>query len=338
MSCWAVSAPPDGSVHVDEDDRTGPANDPKHPERSSKGVKGKTTYWEGVNVGYRWFEKNNIEPFFPFGYGLSYTKFEYSDLKATPATDGGLNVRFRLRNTGPMGSEEVPQVYLAAPTQRPEGVCSLRRSPWPPLLESLYRRVGRRRSFFTFPCAVCSTGRPRETSGCWLTGHEFCMWGHLARFAPAGRDDCSIGDPMRYLSLAVLCCGFVGAVERPPIIGVAQVTLRTNDIAAARSFYGHVLGFADLSGGTDACFKVNDHQYIEMHPDLTSDAQDRLIDIAFETTNAQQLHDYLVSRGCTFPRSTHNNSGDLSFQLTDPDAHRSPSSIPAWLEARPQLR
>src|SRR5580698_8749451 len=52
------------------------ATDPKHPERSMKGVDGKTTYSEGVNVGYRWFDKENTAPLFAFGHGLSYTTFE----------------------------------------------------------------------------------------------------------------------------------------------------------------------------------------------------------------------------------------------------------------------
>jgi beta-glucosidase len=99
-----------------------PANDPKHPERSSKGVDRKTTYAEGVNVGYRWFDKNNIEPLFPFGYGLSYTKFQYTDLKVARAPGGGLDVSFRLHNTGSVASDEVPQVYLATPSQIPPGV------------------------------------------------------------------------------------------------------------------------------------------------------------------------------------------------------------------------
>jgi len=97
------------------------ANDPAHPERSSKGVKGKTTYAEGVNVGYRWFDKKHIEPLFPFGYGLSYATFEYSALKVKRADDGGLDVSFRLRNSGGVASDEVPQVYLAAPSQPPQG-------------------------------------------------------------------------------------------------------------------------------------------------------------------------------------------------------------------------
>lgn len=98
------------------------ATDPRYPERSSKGVDGKTTYSEGVNVGYRWFDRENIDPLFPFGYGLSYTTFKYSDLKITKAADGGLDVTMNIQNTGDMDSDEVPQVYLGAPSEIPDGV------------------------------------------------------------------------------------------------------------------------------------------------------------------------------------------------------------------------
>ena len=54
------------------------ANCPAHPERSAKGVDKKTTYSEGVLVGYRWFDDQRLEPLFPFGFGLSYTRFEIS--------------------------------------------------------------------------------------------------------------------------------------------------------------------------------------------------------------------------------------------------------------------
>jgi beta-glucosidase len=98
------------------------ANDPAHPERSAKGVDGATTFSEGVNVGYRWFDKQKTSPLFPFGFGISYTKFEYSGLKVVPAADGGLDVSFQLRNAGDVAGNEVPQIYLAAPEQRPKGV------------------------------------------------------------------------------------------------------------------------------------------------------------------------------------------------------------------------
>jgi beta-glucosidase len=98
------------------------ATDPKHPERSSKGVDAKTTYSEGVNVGYRWFDKEKIAPLFAFGHGLSYTTFDYSGLKVTKAADGGLDVKVRIKNTGSAESDEVPQVYLGAPAVIPAGV------------------------------------------------------------------------------------------------------------------------------------------------------------------------------------------------------------------------
>jgi beta-glucosidase len=91
------------------------SHDPGHPERSSEGVDGKTAFSEGIFVGYRWFDAQKIEPLFPFGFGLSYTTFEYSDMKVENAKDGGLDVSFRLRNSGAVASDEVPQVYLDAP-------------------------------------------------------------------------------------------------------------------------------------------------------------------------------------------------------------------------------
>lgn len=99
-----------------------PATDPRYPERSWKGVNGKTTYSEGVNVGYRWFDKESTTPLFPFGYGLSYTTFSYSGLKVARAADGGLDVTVAIRNTGGMDADEVPQVYLGAPATIPNGV------------------------------------------------------------------------------------------------------------------------------------------------------------------------------------------------------------------------
>jgi beta-glucosidase len=98
------------------------ATDPKHPERSKKGVDGKTTYSEGVNVGYRWFDKEGIAPLFAFGHGLSYTTFDYSGLKVEPASGGGLEVKVTIKNTGSVDADEVPQVYLGAPSQIPAGV------------------------------------------------------------------------------------------------------------------------------------------------------------------------------------------------------------------------
>jgi beta-glucosidase len=72
-------------------------------------------YTEGIFVGYRWYEKKNIEPLYPFGYGLSYTSFEYSDLAV--GTDifheqGTLKVSLTVKNVGTRKGLETVQLYL----------------------------------------------------------------------------------------------------------------------------------------------------------------------------------------------------------------------------------
>ena len=98
------------------------ATSPLHPERSAKGVDGKTTFSEGVLVGYRWFDDQKIEPLYPFGYGLSYTTFDLSGVQVKPAADGGVDVSMTVKNTGVIRGDEVPQVYLEAPANKPARV------------------------------------------------------------------------------------------------------------------------------------------------------------------------------------------------------------------------
>jgi len=99
-----------------------PATSPTHPERSSAGVGGKTTFSEGVLVGYRWFDDQNIAPLYPFGFGLSYSKFELSDLTTNAASDGGIDLTVKVKNTGTARGDEVPQAYLGAPADKPQGI------------------------------------------------------------------------------------------------------------------------------------------------------------------------------------------------------------------------
>jgi beta-glucosidase len=99
-----------------------PAGDPAFPERSHQGVDGKTTFSEGVLVGYRWFDRKNIAPLFPFGFGLSYSAFAYEGMETSPATDGGFDVSVNIRNAGSVAGDEVAQVYLEKPLQPPAGV------------------------------------------------------------------------------------------------------------------------------------------------------------------------------------------------------------------------
>lgn len=69
-------------------------------------------YNEGVFVGYRGYGRNGTSPLYPFGFGLSYTTFEFSDLRVTPSGDGRLTVSFRVRNTGRRDGATAAQVYV----------------------------------------------------------------------------------------------------------------------------------------------------------------------------------------------------------------------------------
>jgi len=78
------------------------------------GANGVVTYAEGLLVGYRWFDAKQIEPLFPFGHGLSYTSFKYSNLKLTGGNDPAnpaVTVEFDLANTGARAGAEVAQIY-----------------------------------------------------------------------------------------------------------------------------------------------------------------------------------------------------------------------------------
>ncbi|ETT55568.1 beta-glucosidase family protein [Paenibacillus sp. FSL H7-689] len=73
-------------------------------------------YREGIFVGYRYYDKKELEPLFPFGYGLSYTTFEYADLKVdrTELTDQDeVNVQVRVTNTGDRAGKEIVQLYVS---------------------------------------------------------------------------------------------------------------------------------------------------------------------------------------------------------------------------------
>src|SRR5579871_6007343 len=122
-------------------------------------------------------------------------------------------------------------------------------------------------------------------------------------------------------ALAVTSVAIAGAQERPPIVGVAHIGLKTSDMANDRNFYGHILGFQEPftldkeSGGLMLTyFKVNDHQYIEVFPELKDPAEDRLSHIAFETTNIQQLRDYLAAKGVKVPdKPANGRDGNLNM-------------------------
>jgi beta-glucosidase len=76
-------------------------------------------YSEGIDVGYRWYDANNLTPLFPFGFGLSYTQFSFSNLQVSPSTVDGtqdVQVSATVTNTGPRAGSDVAQLYLGDPS------------------------------------------------------------------------------------------------------------------------------------------------------------------------------------------------------------------------------
>ncbi|MGO9477743.1 MAG: glycoside hydrolase family 3 C-terminal domain-containing protein [Limisphaerales bacterium] len=91
------------------------SDSPAHALDTYPGTNGTLFYKEGLLVGYRWFDAKNIEPAFPFGFGLSYTTFEYSNLKLVPGHDPNgpvVTAEFDLANTGQRAGAEVAQLYI----------------------------------------------------------------------------------------------------------------------------------------------------------------------------------------------------------------------------------
>jgi beta-glucosidase len=91
------------------------ADSPAHALGAYPGQAGVVRYEEGLLVGYRWFDTKGIEPLFPFGHGLSYSRFEYSGLQVRPDTgapESAVTLQFDLANTSARAGAEVVQVYV----------------------------------------------------------------------------------------------------------------------------------------------------------------------------------------------------------------------------------
>jgi beta-glucosidase len=84
------------------------------------GVNGKVLYSEGIDVGYRYYDAHNETPMFPFGYGLSYTSFRFSDLRITRPPGRQVTVSATITNTGRVAGSDVAQLYLSDPAAAAE--------------------------------------------------------------------------------------------------------------------------------------------------------------------------------------------------------------------------
>jgi beta-glucosidase len=160
------------------------------------GVGGQVHYSEGIDVGYRWYDANNVTPQFPFGFGLSYTTFSFSDLTVspksslvngssgpdTPTGQGAqlVNVTARVTNTGQVRGSDVAQLYIGDPTQTGE----------PPRQLEGFQRV------------TLNPGQTRTVSFS-ITGHELSYFNTSADgwTLPEGQFTLYVGDSSALSSL-----------------------------------------------------------------------------------------------------------------------------------------
>lgn len=88
---------------------------------SSKKECTRVEYKEGIFTGYRGYDRSGIKPLYPFGFGLGYSSFKFSDLELTPLGGNRVKVSFTLQNTGKKEASEVAQIYVT------DNECSLLR-------------------------------------------------------------------------------------------------------------------------------------------------------------------------------------------------------------------
>ena len=120
----------DPSGHLPETFPTSLSKIPTASPAQFPGVNGEVEYSEGLDVGYRWYDAEHVTPLFPFGYGLSYTTFAFSNLTVTPksvvndvsgpdASEGQnasvARVTARVTNTGQVRGSDVVQLYVGDP-------------------------------------------------------------------------------------------------------------------------------------------------------------------------------------------------------------------------------
>jgi beta-glucosidase len=182
----------DPSGHLPVTFPTGLSQVPASTPAEFPGVNGQVLYSEGIDVGYRYYDANNETPLFPFGYGLSYTKFAFSHLVVTPQAvqnetsnsgptsclcngQSGTQVRVSatVTNTGRVAGSEVVQLYLGDPAAAGE----------PPRQLKGFQRVSL---------------RPGQSATVHfsLSGHDLSYWSDSANgwVVPTGRFRVDVGD------------------------------------------------------------------------------------------------------------------------------------------------
>lgn len=115
------------------------------------------------------------------------------------------------------------------------------------------------------------------------------------------------------------------AAARPAITGIAHVTFYADNLQQSQPFYGTLIGWPQVPAGkpqSGVRYYVNHAQYVEVLSSPKLDIENRLVRVAFATSNADQLRSYLAAHGVAVPPSvTHQSDGTVSFRMKDPEGH-----------------
>jgi len=164
------------------------ATDTQFPGKlSGDGVTNTVTYTEGLNIGYRWYDANNVTPAFPFGHGLSYTTFSVTSPSVT-ANSGKYDVKATVKNTGSKTGAEVVQVYITLPNS----------ANLPGLKQPPKRLVGYKK----VELAAGATQDVTVTIDPAASNHPLSYWNTSTNMwtTPAGTYTVSVGNSSRNLS------------------------------------------------------------------------------------------------------------------------------------------
>ncbi len=156
------------------------ADVPAHTTAQWPGNGTNVQYSEGLKVGYRWYDSQNITPLYPFGFGLSYTTFGFSNLSVGALSNGQATVTATVTNTGSRAGTEVVQLYTSAPAAAGE----------PPHQLKNFQRV------------TLNAGQA-QTVTFTVTAHDLAHWDTTtnAWVATAGAYQILLGDSSRSLPL-----------------------------------------------------------------------------------------------------------------------------------------
>ena len=203
------------------------ADVPAHTSAQWPGENGTVQYSEGVDVGYRWYQSQNIAPLFPFGFGLSYTSFAFSNLQVSPLDAHGVaTVTAAVTNTGSRAGAEVAQLYVGDPASTSE----------PPKQLKGFSKVTLQPGASTtvsFPVSLHDLAYWNDNTSGWTT--------------PSGTYQIWVGDssdnPQLSGTLAVTgaSAGNTVTVTNPqgmssPVGTAASLALQANDSAAGQTF------------------------------------------------------------------------------------------------------